>query len=33
MLAEAANASFYAGDTATMLQAASRAAALVPPDA
>ena len=33
ILAEAANASFYAGDTATMLQAASRAAALVPPDA
>lgn len=33
MLAEAANASFYAGDTATMRLAASRAAALVPPDA
>ena len=33
ILAEAANASFYAGDTATMLQAASRAAALVPLDA
>jgi DNA-binding CsgD family transcriptional regulator/tetratricopeptide (TPR) repeat protein len=33
MLAEAANASFYAGDAATMLQAASSAAALVPPDA
>jgi DNA-binding CsgD family transcriptional regulator len=33
MLAEAANASFYAGDTATMLQAATSAAALVPPGA
>ncbi|HTA10956.1 MAG TPA: AAA family ATPase [Streptosporangiaceae bacterium] len=33
MLAEAANASFYAGDTATMLQAATSAAALVPPQA
>jgi DNA-binding CsgD family transcriptional regulator len=33
LLAEAANASFYAGDAATMRQAASRAAVLVPPDA
>jgi DNA-binding CsgD family transcriptional regulator len=33
LLAEAANACFYLGDTATMRQAASRAAALVPPDA
>ena len=32
MLAEAAYASFYAGDTATMLLAAGRAAALAPPD-
>ena len=33
ILAEAANASFYAGDAAGMLQVARRAAALVPPDA
>jgi DNA-binding CsgD family transcriptional regulator len=33
MFAEAANASFYAGDAPAMLRAASRAAALVPPDA
>ncbi len=33
MLAEAVNASFYAGDAATMRQAASRAAALLPEDA
>jgi DNA-binding CsgD family transcriptional regulator len=33
MLAEAANASFYAGDAASMLQAASRAAELLPPGA
>jgi DNA-binding CsgD family transcriptional regulator len=33
MLAEAVNASFYAGDGATMLQAAERAAALVRPGA
>ena len=33
MFAEAANASFYAGDGPAMLRAASRAAALVPPDA
>jgi xanthine/CO dehydrogenase XdhC/CoxF family maturation factor len=32
MLAEAAYASFCAGDAATMLQAAERAASLVPPD-
>jgi DNA-binding CsgD family transcriptional regulator len=32
MLAEAANASFYAGDAATMLLAAGRAASLAPPD-
>ena len=32
MLAEAAYASFYAGDTATMLLAAGRAASLAPPD-
>ena len=33
MFAEAANASFYAGDAPAMLRAASRAAALVPADA
>ena len=33
MLAEAVNASFYAGDAATMRLAADRAASLVPPDA
>ena len=33
IFAEAANASFYAGDAAAMLRAASRAAALVRPDA
>lgn len=33
MLAEAVNASFYAGDAATMRRAASRAAALLPEDA
>jgi DNA-binding CsgD family transcriptional regulator len=33
MFAEAADTSFYAGDAATMLEAATRAAALVPADA
>ncbi len=33
MLAEAVNASFYAGDAATMRLAAERAAALAPPGA
>jgi DNA-binding CsgD family transcriptional regulator len=33
VLAEAVNASFYAGDAATMRDAARRAAALMPPDA
>ena len=33
MLAEAVNASFYAGDAATMRKAAARVVALIPPDA